>query len=294
MKIMKRIIRIGMFESNSSSAHTISIAGKDKQFVLDYIYPDDQGIIYVHGGEFGWEWAKFNDAETKLEYAYQSNVNTSILERIIKEKTGATSVIFDGIDKGYIDHQSNGTVNDLSEKELTNFIFNKNSWLFTGNDNGEPSPSFYEVPEFRDGKIYRPKFKYELTIDNYEKTEKFLERPTDDILSCAFSSMLSGVLLDNNGTFVDDYDIMFQLMRKNDYYEYSYKVKQDFSNGYILFLKENSYIIIDDAIQKKHVNYRDMPYDKRQKLIDEELLKHKGLFKKVYFQINHISGNPNI
>jgi len=57
----KRLIRQSVFETNSSSAHSISL-GKDtgKQFLLDTLYPDQNGTITLTGGEFGWDWFKEN------------------------------------------------------------------------------------------------------------------------------------------------------------------------------------------------------------------------------------------
>ena len=42
---MKKLIRKGVFETNSSSSHSISLVTEDKQFVLDTLYPDQNGIV---------------------------------------------------------------------------------------------------------------------------------------------------------------------------------------------------------------------------------------------------------
>ena len=133
---MKRLIRKRVFESNSSSSHSISMSSEDKQFILDTIYPDQFGRVYVYGGEYGWEWERYNDAVTKLSYAYQDHVPTDLLERVVKSQTGATEVIFDekSFADGYIGHESYATAASIckDEESTKNFIFNKNSWLFTG------------------------------------------------------------------------------------------------------------------------------------------------------------------
>lgn len=46
---MKTIIRRGVFETNSSSSHSISIASEDKEFVMDTIYPDQNGVVRIVG-----------------------------------------------------------------------------------------------------------------------------------------------------------------------------------------------------------------------------------------------------
>jgi hypothetical protein len=53
MQNIKQInIRHGVFETNSSSCHSISIS-EDSGGLLDVIYPNNDGIIELEGGEFG-------------------------------------------------------------------------------------------------------------------------------------------------------------------------------------------------------------------------------------------------
>jgi hypothetical protein len=209
---MKKLVRTGVFECNSSSSHSIALAGEDKQFILDTIYPDQYGIIRVTGGEYGWEWEKYNDAVTKLSYAYQSNVDEDFLREVVMDQTGATNVIFDAKSKenGYVDHQSYGTGNQACKTKETarDFIFNKNSWLFTGNDNGTPDPTFYHVPEFKDGKMVTPEYKYELSIEGIEKTTKFLKKPKSEDICDGVESLTSGLLMTKDG-YVNDEDSIF-------------------------------------------------------------------------------------
>jgi hypothetical protein len=110
--------------------------------------------VEIFGGEYGWDWFKNNDAPTKASYAAQSFANNDekleMLKEVIMEQTGATDVRFNGLDDGYIDHESYGIVPN-GKHDLRNFIFNKNSWLFGGNDNSTAAPEFYHVPEYRDG-----------------------------------------------------------------------------------------------------------------------------------------------
>jgi hypothetical protein len=132
---MKKLIRSSVFETNSSSSHSVSIADETKEFVLDSIYPDQDGIIEIYGDEFGWEWFKHNDAKTKASYAaqqYQHNDSSlELIKEVIMEQTGAEDVRFIGLDNGYVDHDSVGIL-DSDKESLRQFIFNKNSWLFGG------------------------------------------------------------------------------------------------------------------------------------------------------------------
>jgi hypothetical protein len=223
---MKKIlIRKGVFETNSSSAHSVSIADETKEFVLDALYPDQNGNILLTGGEFGWDWFKHNDALTKANYAAQAFNNNGndmeMLVDVIKEMTGAEEVLFDCED-GYIDHDSYGTA-PTNREDLKNFIFNKNSWLFGGNDNSTADPTFYHVPEFKAGRMILPEYKYELKIEGYGKTTKFLKKPTIEDLENGLDAILSGVKLYDRGNglyFDDDNSIYAQIHRSNDYFEF--------------------------------------------------------------------------
>ena len=70
---MKKQIRNGVFETNSSSCHSLSInkASKieyDKDMFEDWIH-DDDNKLHIGFGEFGWGYDVYNDPLNKLEYA---------------------------------------------------------------------------------------------------------------------------------------------------------------------------------------------------------------------------------
>ena len=230
----KQLIRQSVFETNSSSAHSISL-GKDtgKQFLFDWIYPDQNGIITLTGGKFGWHWFKENDAVEKANYAAVASMNSDsfreTLIQVIKDQTGCDDVVFalsddwDDDNYSYIDHESVGTC-PTDYVGLKDFIFNKNSWLFGVNDNNEPHPEFYHVPEYKDGKIIIPEYKYKLIIEGFDKTSKFLTYPTNQDLEDAFESLLTGVYY-QDGYFDEDNGIYAQIhpdhsrsFRYNSYY----------------------------------------------------------------------------
>lgn len=284
---MKKLIRKFCFETNSSSSHSIALAGEDKQFILDTLYPDQNGVITLTGGEFGWEWFKHNDAETKANYAAQSLGDNENLIDVIKEQTGALEVIINT--NGYIDHDSYGIV-PHDKEGLKNFIFNKNSWLFGGNDNETPDPTFYHTPEIRDGKMIYPKYKFELIIDGLEKTTKFLEKPNDESLRNAIESLIGGRLMFEDGKFMDDdlrTNIFFQINRRNDMFEHSWYIYQDYSKGFILMTKENSVLPIEQKL-KNDGKFEGLDWKKRSTLLRKEVLKNKDICKKVKFTIKEI------
>ncbi len=150
---MHKVTRRAMFETNSSSTHSITIVdGK-----LDDKLPVRDGICKVHAGSFGWEEMDYDDAATKASYCLTWAKDSSapsnqltMLEEVIKEVTGAKEVVFvpystgeDAWDEwGSIDHQSGPSEGGAGEgifeskETLKNFIFCSQSKLYTGNDNG--------------------------------------------------------------------------------------------------------------------------------------------------------------
>lgn len=290
---MKKLIRKGVFETNSSSSHSISLATEDKQFVLDTLYPDQNGVVTIYGDEYGWEWFKHNDAQTKASYAAQSFANDDsrldVLKEIIMEQTGADDVNFVGLNDGYIDHDSYGIV-PTSREELKNFIFNKNSWLFGGNDNSSPKPEFYHVPEYRDGRLINPEFKYELSIEGFKETTKFLTEPTDEELNDAIHALIDGALVTEEGYFNTDNSIMWQITRpRGVYFELGWGIDQDFSTGEIRFTREgdNARYDVNKRLQDEG-KFEGVDWETRNKLVTEELLKVPGYVKTVKFSINEI------
>ena len=286
---MKKLIRKGVFETNSSSSHSIAIASEDKEFVLDTIYPDQHGTIIVRGDEFGWDWFKHNDAETKASYAAQQFTHDSnaleTLEYVIKEQTGAKRVIFKGLNDGYVDHESYGIVGK-SAYELKNFIFNKNSWLFGGNDNSEADPTFYHVPEIREGKVILPEYKYELVIEGVNKTTKYLTYPTQEELRAGIESLIGDEMFYNSGQPSGmGNNIMWQVTRQRNMFQLGYRY-QDYSNNEIVLYNEsfNDYQF-EKQIEDKLVG---MDYDQKQKFVSEEIKKLDGITLIKKFELKEI------
>ena len=287
---MKKLIRKGVFETNSSSSHSISLAGEDKQFIMDVIYPGQHGRIIIRGQDFGWEWEKFSDAETKLAYAFTDHVDPDMLKKVVMDQTGATEVIFIEND-GHIDHESYGTASSIctNEENTRNFIFNKNSWLFTGNDNGTPDPTFYHVPEIRDGKQILPQYKFELSISGLKNTTKFLSYPTDDELIDGINALMAGVLMGENGYMFeqDSSNIYFQINRPRDLFEMSYSILQDYSKGYILMIKENRIYGLQSELDKDP-KYKSSNRNEKYERLKEEVLKNDLIHRKLSFTISEI------
>lgn len=146
---MVTTVRQGVFETNSSSSHSISI--KIKPFKKDNsLMSDFEDTITIETGEFGWGWDKYNDAYTKasyfLTYYFDNEDKKDMLIRVISKNCPCNTIKFVNDEYSYIDHQSWDILDEIhTEEELENFIFNKNSWLFIGNDNDDPPNGFYNV-----------------------------------------------------------------------------------------------------------------------------------------------------
>lgn len=141
---MKKV-RKGIFETNSSSSHSIHI-DSDVSLMDTSMIPNEDGVIYISSGEYGWEWGKLTSAHEKASYCYTDNGDTDMIKKVIKEQTGAKKVKF-RFDDGYsgIDHQSQGNSSEAFKDEdtLRNLIFNPKSIIYTGNDNDEAPLHFY-------------------------------------------------------------------------------------------------------------------------------------------------------
>lgn len=157
--------RANVFETNSSSTHSIALAPSDGKLSLsrDYVV-DEEGNFVIPSQEFGWEQEEYTDAASKACYAYlyirdwvtgdDQDRFKALFEEVIKQQTAATGIVHeDGYplwnsarygsgknsNDGYIDHQS---VEDrdcdylfASADKLKSFIFDYRTVLETDNDN---------------------------------------------------------------------------------------------------------------------------------------------------------------
>ena len=167
---MKRQIRRNVFESNSSSMHSLSISVND---VWDTLEVDEfENKVVTEFGEFGWEICNYRDAATKLSYIVTMLVETHSdccsMEELEETEdfqwinsTVAEYCNCDGIvinnnityggeyewngkiwkysdHDGYIDHQSVMKIKELLDEygcTMEEFIFNTGVVLHTDNDN---------------------------------------------------------------------------------------------------------------------------------------------------------------
>jgi len=162
---MKNIkTRSGVFETNSSSTHSLTLASTFENMVTSPVsdYEIKQGFITVYPGEYNWAEEEFNSIGEKLSYLYvdamrgeddkdvdpnsefyrNSNFKLKMIEDAVKEYTGIGVVFEKSSDTyypfGYIDHQSVGLCEEVWDdgtNGVIRFAFSNSSYFKTDNDN---------------------------------------------------------------------------------------------------------------------------------------------------------------
>lgn len=213
--------RHGVFETNSSSSHSISI--DENTMMLDTsLIPNEDGQLIIAGESFGWEWAKYNDARTKAQYCFaDSHGNESrmnMLKELLMEQTQAKEIVFPGESEdrwngpggASVDHESSGTSSEAfaSKDSLRAFIFNMNSILYTGNDNGSAPLNFYVADPVT--------MKYKLVVVGHEDLPIYSSKIMDEDWEGNVDSNLSGYL----GHIVDA-ELHKQGVKGDDTWHYS-------------------------------------------------------------------------
>lgn len=133
-------VRQGVFETNSSSTHSICIA---KNATLEL--PKE---LHFNLGEFGWECGTLGDLHTKASYLYTGFENNGrmddfnkIVQLLAAKGIEVTVVPKEEGDWYYVDHADElGEFLDAicaDENKLINFLFSPLSFIITGNDNDD-------------------------------------------------------------------------------------------------------------------------------------------------------------
>lgn len=139
-----RKIRKGIFETNSSSTHSICIA-KD----VEVKFPES---VYFKLGQFGWEVDTLRSTEEKASYLYTAlmqlkryddieNIKNILINKGVKVifKNPVPETSDEQTEISYVDHVYNlqpfleKVCND--EKKLISYLFSDLSFILTGNDN---------------------------------------------------------------------------------------------------------------------------------------------------------------
>lgn len=154
-----KTVRTNCFETNSSSTHSITIDSSTPT-------PFTPFGRRVTAGEFGWEFRKFNDFDTKASYFWTLATNyvsdrpedtpmrdlAGRLQRIAEKQCFELAPVNDK-DWTYVDHgweHYNTMVSRypelLTDDGLYAFLVNSNCWIMLGNDNSTAEPNFRLTP----------------------------------------------------------------------------------------------------------------------------------------------------
>mgnify|MGYP006921358735 CR=1 FL=1 len=155
---MKAQKRIGVFETNSSSTHSICIPKEDTEMEL----PKQ---LHLGLGEFGWECDTLDSIAEKASYLYTGLTCNqryedivSIIEILQGKGIGVTSEKESDTKYFYVDH-SNEMQEFLDavcsdEDKLLRFLFSPMAFIITGNDNDDEDVDIevsYEHDEYYKG-----------------------------------------------------------------------------------------------------------------------------------------------
>lgn len=134
---MKIQIRRGIFETNSSSMHSLTV-GKCEDYTEDY----NNKEITLGLGEYGWGYEYLDIWFEKADYlsieTEYDKQKKDLLVKVLKRKYPNAEISFNY--EGDIDHQSRGEIWDYiltshnPEEELYNIVFGSNN-IIIDNDN---------------------------------------------------------------------------------------------------------------------------------------------------------------
>ena len=265
---MNRIIRKSVFETNSSSSHSVSI-NNNEDTVYDTIYPNNEGKIIIYGGEFGRTFSRHNDVETKLKYAVTSvlyGLDSDILKEVIREHTGCDDIelfVSDEYDSpywSYIDHESTN-VCPRDKENLRKFLFDKNSWLFVAHDEGTPEIGFYNwLTKYTKNGVIEPEFKliFKIPEINYEK--KLVEFNAD-ILNTIIESLDIRYNATNDKLELDSH----YWTNREIYYESYYGLKHNIKRKIILLFNRD--YTSHHYFKENYIEFEHLEWDERRKFI---------------------------
>ena len=165
----KKVIRYNIWETNSSSMHTVTV--RRERDINEYYRPPSDGVITIQLDEYGWGGDPCDDFISKLKYAMSMVLHTeypgyhdynedSVIDQNILENLDGYKLLLDAINKhmdcksiiikrnnnsyypyGYIDHQSYENYNSLHDflddwsVDAERFLFDDGVVVWIDNDN---------------------------------------------------------------------------------------------------------------------------------------------------------------
>ena len=284
---MKTKKRNSVFETNSSSTHSIHV-DKETKIKDTTLLPDEEGNIVLYGGEFGWEWRRYNDAVTKANYASigSSGVPRDVFERALKEQTGANNIVYkfcesynteESTNWAYIDHQSSNMMSEFldvhSVEEIKNWIFNPNCWLITGNDNSTEPVNIKDFPVTdENGNIKEYEYTHKFYLPGKDKEIYFNGKNNES----AFLRYIEEICdwdteFDSNGDVIEKYG------KVNKEGVYRFETWQIPKNLKLINLKTKTFILLNSEKLQKDVESEYSSYQNMNVKNGVMLEKHKTI-----------------
>lgn len=161
-KYKNKLVRTSVFETNSSSAHSLSInKGKHKPKIYDTVYPDKDGVVRIDCGIYNFcrqKPRRTNDTKEKIaffatlwcEENWDCEENLEMLKKIIEENSLTEKVEFLNLGESKLDFCGDFEV-PYTHDSLYKAVFDKNSWLFLIGDeywfeSDKEKEEFFNVP----------------------------------------------------------------------------------------------------------------------------------------------------
>ena len=193
-----KIVRNGVFETNSSSAHSLILNGK-MDGAKTPIYGE---VLHIYPESYGWETVTYEGVLDRLTYIVSSMISSDnmnslydLLAKIIEENNNIKEIVIVGDSGKYsfdavkwrkadefhrkdlfwseleniseneddicVDHQSAGLYSNLTMDEIYYLITSDDSVIITSNDNGGSSSIWVptKIIEKIEGRIGKEKLK---------------------------------------------------------------------------------------------------------------------------------------
>ncbi len=128
-------VRRGIFETNSSSSHSLSIGViSNEERTVDEV-PDNTLVLGI--GEYGWEWEDYDMWYEKADYIsiLLGEEGIELIKKVIHKKFPNINLHFKF--SGYIDHGSEYTEDWMKDEETLFIFFFGSGGVSTGNDNDD-------------------------------------------------------------------------------------------------------------------------------------------------------------
>lgn len=160
---LNKLVRNSVFETNSSTCHSLVINRDGVDAVYSRLYPNENGLVEIYCtypfGRGGTR--RINDPERKaaflavacnVKWCFGEDRSNKILEmakEAIKKNSMAEEVVFNGVEDAWIEYCGEFVIEEDKEDFIYNFIFDKNTFLFLQGDEYDEDEKLYKnLPKY--------------------------------------------------------------------------------------------------------------------------------------------------